>query len=88
MLEHAEIIQAGDHEGVAGPGKLVTIRHAGEEPETYLLGLREEKRDDYDVLTPDSPIGAAIIGRAPGDKVIAKVPAGELVVELVAVRAL
>lgn len=85
MLENAEIIESDD-DSVVKPGKLVTIKHQGDdESETYLLGVREE-RGEYDVLTPDSPLGQALLGHSPGDVVVAKVPAGELKVELVQVR--
>jgi transcription elongation factor GreA len=87
MLENAEIIEATD-DGVVGPGKLVTIRHKGDdEPETYLLGLREEKGGEHDVLTPDSPLGQALVGHAAGETVVAQVPAGTLTVEILEVRA-
>ena len=89
MLENAEIIQGGDDDGTVKPGKLVTIRHQGDdEDETYLLGLREEKGGDYDVLTPGSPLGQALIGHAIGETVIAKVPAGEIKIEIRDVKAL
>jgi transcription elongation factor GreA len=87
MLENAEIITA-DNDQVVKPGKLVTIRYKGdEEPETYLLGLREEKGGEHDILTPESPLGKALVGRTAGDSVITAVPAGELVVEILEVRA-
>ena len=87
MLENAEIITGDDDDSVVKPGKLVTIRHEGDdESETYLLGLREERGGDYDVLTPDSPLGQALIGRSPGETVVAKVPSGELKIELLEVR--
>src|ERR671914_1395686 len=88
MLEHAQIIESED-DGVVAPGKLVTIRHAGDdETETYLLGLREEKDQKHDVLTPDSPLGRALVGHSAGETVKAEVPAGRLTVEIVEVRAL
>ena len=87
MLEYAEIIDSADVTDVIKPGKLVTIRHEGEDPETYLLGLREERGGDYDVLTPDSPLGQALLGHSPGETVVAKVPSGELKIEVVEVRA-
>lgn len=87
MLENAEIIDSADVTDVIKPGKLVTIRHEGEDPETYLLGLREERGGDYDVLTPDSPLGQALLGHSPGETVVAKVPSGELKIEVVEVRA-
>lgn len=86
MLENAEIITA-DAGDVVAPGKLVTIRHGGGEPETYLLGTREERGGDHDVLTPESPLGRAILGRAPGESVTAQLPRGEAVVEIVSVAA-
>jgi transcription elongation factor GreA len=88
MLEHAQIIERED-DGVVAPGKLVTIRHAGDdETETYLLGLREEKGHEHDVLTPESPLGRALVGHSAGETVNAEVPAGRLTVEIVEVRAL
>ena len=86
-LENAEIIR-GDDDEVVKPGKLVTIRYAGDtSSETYFIGTREEKGGDFDVLTPDSPIGRALIGRSTGESVVAKVPAGELSVEIVDIAA-
>lgn len=85
MLENAQIIEAGD-DGVAKPGMLVTLRHEGEEPETYLLGLREERGGDHPVLTPESPLGQAIVGHAAGETVTAQVPTGNVRVEIVEVR--
>ena len=87
MLENAEIIEADD-DATVKPGKLVTIKWQGDdELETYLLGLREEKGGEHDVLTPDSPIGKSLVGRTAGDKVVARVPAGEREIEIVEVRA-
>ncbi|MGH2746358.1 MAG: transcription elongation factor GreA [Actinomycetota bacterium] len=87
MIENAEIIDTtGDDDGVARPGKLVTIRYEGDdEAETYLLGMRAEA-GEHDSLTPESPIGSALIGHRKGETVVAKVPAGELKVEILEVR--
>ena len=85
MLDNAEIIQAQD-DGVIRPGKLVTLKYEGEEPETYLLGLREERDGGHDILTPDSPIGQALVGHLAGETIIAKVPAGDLKIDIVAVQ--
>ncbi|MGH2750950.1 MAG: transcription elongation factor GreA [Actinomycetota bacterium] len=86
MIENAEIIQTSDDD-VIEPGKLVSLRYQGDdEVETYLLGLREEKGGVHDILTPESPLGQALVGRSVGDTVVAQVPAGELKVEVVAVK--
>jgi transcription elongation factor GreA len=85
MIENAEIIEARD-DGIVKPGTIVTIRYQGDtEPESYFFGLREEKQGGYDVVTPDSPLGRALLGRTAGDTVTAKVPAGELEVDIEAV---
>jgi transcription elongation factor GreA len=86
MIENAEIIETSD-DGVVRPGMIVTLRYEGEEPETYLLGLREEKGGEFPVLTPDSPLGQALVGHGAGETVTTKVPAGELKIEIVEVRA-
>ncbi|MDQ3956097.1 MAG: transcription elongation factor GreA [Actinomycetota bacterium] len=85
MIEKAEIVDVED-DGKVQPGKLVTIRMEGDEPETYLLGLREQK-GEHDVLTPDSPIGRSLLGRSAGEIVTAEVPAGQLKIEVVDVTA-
>lgn len=84
MLEHAEIIHNTD-DAIVNPGKLVKISIAGDDPETYLFGTREEKGGDYDVLTVESPIGQAIQGRAQGDTVVARPGSRELKIEIVEV---
>ena len=86
MLEDVEIVEATD-DGVVKPGMLVTIKMGGDdEPETYLLGLREEKGGEHDVLTPESPLGRSLVGRSAGETVKAQVPRGELDIEIVSVR--
>jgi transcription elongation factor GreA len=89
MMDKAEIIESDDDETVK-PGKVVTILHDGDdEPETYLLGLREERQAaGHDILTPTSPLGKALVGHRAGDSVTAEAPAGALKVDILAVRAL
>ena len=86
MIENAEIIETAD-DGVVRPGMIVTLRYEGEDPETYLFGLREEKGGEFPVLTPDSPLGQALTGHGAGETVTTKVPAGDLKIEIVEVRA-
>lgn len=85
MLENAEIIKATD-DGVVKPGALVTIRIGDDDAETYLLGSREEKGAEHDILTPESPMGQALIGHSAGETVVAQIPSGELKVEIIEVR--
>ncbi len=85
MLENAEIIEAAD-DGVVKPGVLITIRIGDDDAETYLLGSREEKGAGHDILTPESPMGQALLGHSAGETVVAQIPSGELKVEILEVR--
>ena len=73
--------------GAAAPGLVVTLDIGGDE-ETYLLvGSREERSDIYDVLTTSSPLGAALLGKRPGETVRASAPSGSYEVLVTDVRA-
>ena len=85
MLENAEIIEATD-DGVVKPGALITIRIGDDDAETYLLGSREERGTEHDILTPESPMGQALVGHSAGETVVAQIPSGELKVEIIEVR--
>ncbi len=85
-LENSEIVETFD-DGIVQVGMLVVVQHDGDdESETYYVGSREEK-SEYDVLTPDSPIGKALLGKASGETVTASVPAGEIKIAILDVKA-
>jgi transcription elongation factor GreA len=85
-IENAEIVETFD-DGVVQLGMLVVLRYEGDDTEeTYYVGSREEK-GEYDVLTPESPIGKSLLGQSAGDVVTPTVPSGDLKIEIVEVRA-
>ena len=87
FLEHAEIIETGE-EGVVSAGTIVTIMYEGDTPdlaETYLVGHMEEKTGDLDIMSPQSPIGAALLGAAEGNWVEYQAPNGMLRVQVLKV---
>ena len=87
FLEHAEIIEIGD-EGVVATGTIVTIMYEGDTPEmaeTYLVGHMEEKVGELDIMSPQSPIGAALLGAAEGHWVEYQAPNGMLRVQVLKV---
>jgi transcription elongation factor GreA len=86
QVENATIVEVVD-DGVVAPGKLVTFRHEGEEPETYLLGQRAMKGGEHDVLSPGSPLGQALLGGRAGETVTATLNKRELQLEIVDVKA-
>ncbi len=56
-------------------GSVVTLRYQGEdEAETFLLASVEERVGDYDLLSPKSPLGSALLGESAGQEVSYEVP--------------
>ena len=87
FLDGAEILEIGE-EGVVAPGTIVTIMYEGDseaDAETYLVGHMEEKTGDLDIMSPQSPIGAALLGAAEGGWVEYQAPNGVLRVQVLTV---
>ena len=86
MLRRAEVGETPPDDGVVEPGMKVTYKFVGDdddEAETFLLGAREMEPEGLTVYSPQSPLGAAIIGRSKGDTVTYEAPNGkELQVEI------
>jgi transcription elongation factor GreA len=88
IIETAEIIEGGD-EGVVSVGSIVTIVYEGDDDsmaERYLVGHLEEKAGGLDVMSPDSPLGAALIGAGEETWVEYEAPNGRLRVRVVKVE--
>ena len=87
MLENAEIVEGTDGDEVA-PGSVVQLRYEGDDDvDTYFYGSVEERGVEHDIISPGSPLGEAIVGRKPGDKVDFQSPTGaNLTVELVSIQ--
>ena len=89
MLRRAQVGATPADDGVVEPGMTVTYKFAGEsddEAETFLLGAREmeDSTSGVKVYSPQSPLGAAIIGHAKGETVSYEAPNGkQLQVEIV-----
>ena len=82
MLRRAEVGETPADTGVVEPGMKVTYKFAGDsddEAETFLLGAREmeDTTDGLRVYSPQSPLGAAIIGHRKGDEVSYEAPNGK-----------
>jgi len=76
-----------DDDGIVSPGKVVTYRYAGDdEDEAFLLGAREidDDHDDIEVFSPQSPLGAAMLGATKGSTIDFEAPNGKtLKIEIV-----
>ena len=69
-------------------GSVVSLRYEGDDDvERYLIGSIEERREGLSVVSPGSPLGRALLGRRPGDRVSYEAPSGALTVEIVDVGA-
>jgi transcription elongation factor GreA len=72
-------------EDVVAPGTVVTILYDGDSEdmaETYLIGSIEERDRDFEVISPGSPLGTALIGHRAGDVVEYQAPNGTLKVKI------
>ena len=88
IIESAEIIEGGD-EGIVSAGSIVTIVYEGDDDsmaERYLVGHMEEKTGDLDVMSPESPLGSALIGSSAGTWVEYEAPTGKLRVRVIKVE--
>jgi transcription elongation factor GreA len=86
MIENAEIVEGTDGE-IVEPGAVVQLRYEGDDDvDTYFYGSVEERGVEHDIISPGSPLGEALVGKKPGDKVDFESPTGAtLSVEVVAV---
>lgn len=86
ILKDAVVVEQASADRVE-PGTVVEVRMEGDdEPSAYLIGSIEERGTGYDVISPASPLGQALLGHRPGERVVYEAPAGSLSVEIVSVR--
>ena len=83
MLKDAQVVDDSSSNEVS-TGKVVSLRYEGDDDvERYLVGSIEEEQPGVSVVSPDSPLGQALLGRKPGDVVEYQAPGGVLKVEIV-----
>jgi transcription elongation factor GreA len=81
MLDpHHVTTEPSPDDDTVSPGKVVTYRYAGDDEEVFLLGAREiaEDHTEIDVYSPESPLGAALLGAKGGDTVDFEQPNGKV----------
>ncbi|MFL1380150.1 MULTISPECIES: GreA/GreB family elongation factor [unclassified Nocardiopsis] len=81
LLREAVVEEASPDDGVAAPGKVLTIRYDGEEEtEAFLLGVRDASVSDaVTVYSPRSPLGAALLGAVRGERRTFTSPRGAVI---------
>jgi transcription elongation factor GreA len=89
MLADVVIVgNVGAVNGEVSTGTIVSLRYTGDDDaERYLIGSIEERREGVAVVSPNSPLGQALVGKKAGDRVTYEAPSGPLEVEIVEVGA-
>jgi transcription elongation factor GreA len=93
MLSRAKVGETPNDDGIVGAGMEVTVKFVGDtDTETFLLGAREvvapnAHEGGLRAYSPQSPLGAAITGKRPGDTATYAAPNGKKVhVEIVSAK--
>jgi transcription elongation factor GreA len=68
LLRTAQVGTSPRSANEAAPGTVLTIRYDDDDTEKVLLGSREEgSHGDLQVISPNSPLGAALLGAKAGE---------------------
>jgi transcription elongation factor GreA len=86
ILKTAVVVESAPADTVVAGTVVEVMMEGDDDTSTYLIGSIEEKGRGYDVISPGSPLGKALLGHAPGDKVIYEAPGGRFVVQILTVR--
>ena len=85
ILENAQIVDNAGNGNEVIPGTIVTLRFQGDDgEERYYVGSIEERREDVTTVSPEAPLGKALIGCRTGETVSYELPNGsKMAVEIV-----
>ncbi|HOA22602.1 MAG: transcription elongation factor GreA [Aggregatilineales bacterium] len=89
LLSRARIIEEQEHDGppdVVRLNSVVTIQEDGSEPETYHLVGPAEANPLEGKISDASPLGRALLGKRPGDKVTVNAPDGSFEYVIISVE--
>ncbi|WP_157494704.1 transcription elongation factor GreA [Kutzneria sp. 744] len=79
LLRAAKVGEAPKNDGIAEPGKVLTVRYEGDsDTEQFLLATREEGAEGpLEVFSPASPLGRALLGAKEGETRQYELPNGK-----------
>src|SRR5438128_9583047 len=83
ILLDAKVVDDRANDGTVAVGSVVTIAFDPDDPtevEKYLVGHIEERHEEHDVLSPESPLGSSLLGKASGDMATYEVNGNKLTV--------
>jgi len=84
LLDNAEVREV-ENSGLVEVGTIVTVIDDDDEYE-FFLAPSENKVPGILLASPESPLGAALLGAAPGDEVRYEAPGGTFTYRIAAVR--
>jgi transcription elongation factor GreA len=88
ILIDAKVVEPAAADGSVSVGSVVEIRFTGDDDtEKYLVGHIEERHDDYEVVSPGSPLGESLMGKKAGETTSYEVNGNTIDVEIVSVGA-
>jgi transcription elongation factor GreA len=86
MLSSAVLIDTGERpQGVVSLGSKITIKEPGSKAEIYTLVGAAEANPKNGLISNESPLGKALLGRKIGDDVKVNAPSGTLSFRVVAI---
>jgi transcription elongation factor GreA len=85
ILENSEVREVADS-GVVEVGTVVTVIDDDGDEMDFFVAPAENKVPGMLLASPDSPLGGALLGAAPGDKVTYEAPGGTFTYDIISVR--
>ncbi|HVE91056.1 MAG TPA: transcription elongation factor GreA [Actinomycetota bacterium] len=89
LIKRAVVMEAPEDISSVGRGVLVTVRDVDSPQfeDSYVIAESEERVTGARVLSPQSPLGQALIGKKIGDRVTYNAPGGTFTYEVVSLAA-
>ncbi len=85
ILDNAEVREAEDN-GLVSVGSIVTVLDDDGDEMEFFVAPAENKVAGLLLASPDSPLGAALMGSAEGDSVTYEAPGGTFTYEVTGIR--
>jgi transcription elongation factor GreA len=85
ILQDAVVVEDRASDGSVVVGSVVGIDFGDGDVEKYLVGHIEERHEEHEVLSPDSPLGSALMGKRAGDSAAYEVNGRTLTVTIASV---
>lgn len=85
ILRHAVIVRRSESVGTVRVGSNVKVKKNGEKLGYTIVGS-SESRPAEGLISNESPVGQALLGKKPGDSVKVRTPGGEVVYEILSIE--